>query len=644
MKRRIFAFAALLLATTSGVSGLSSAHAAAPAVGSFTRMNATMDQKTITIQAPSSSSPGRWSFTSSNPSVATINGNVITLVARGYSRITATQAASGQFDSVSKITELLVTKGTPTVGPLSDITVSYAAGSVKIIAPTNSSGLPWQVTNGNPSIATYKDGVLTFKNVGLTQLTFTQPANDNWNSAVARMNVSINPVKPTLGTFGNISIGLGSIGSLTLTPPTSNSSGAWSFSSSNTAVANVVGSTVYPVGIGSATITANQAQLLPYSAATTSMTMTVTGTSATVSQWQDMIYDITLTKSVVITPPASTSTGAWTYSVGDSSVATISGSTLNLLKPGTTTLTANQAATGTYNASGPFAIKITVLGVPTLAAPASIIRVAGDPSITFAAPKSNSSGAFTYSSSDPKVISVTGNLGTIVGAGTATITATQAADSYWKQGTTTFTVQVNGLVPSLGPWAAISIGVGEKKTITPPTSNSKGVWSYTSNDPTVLSVNDGVVTGLKVGSTVLMATQAASGLYGLSNIVQAPVTVTVAATPSPTPSPSATPSATSKPSVTPKPTVSPSPTSSAAAKPTVSPKPTPGSGATTGTVSVKVTTGVGSITVTSSSKTLVVFIDGEVKVMGKNAVPAGKHLVTIRDGAKVLYSKSVTVK
>ena len=621
MKRTIFAVIAAL-----GISlGLAAnAHATPPTVGSFARINATMDQRTVTIAPPSSNSPGRWSFTSSNPSVASISGDVITLLNHGYTRITATQAASGQYDGVTKVTELLVTKGTPVVGSTSDLTLSYALGSAKIAGPTNSSGLPWLVTNSNPTIATYANGLLTFKNVGILTLTFTQQSTDNWNAASATMGVTIVAVKPTLGVFGNISIGLGSVASLNLTPPTSNSKGVWSFDSSNSTVANVIGNMVYPVGIGSATITARQGQLLPYASASTSMTMTVTGSSASVNQWSDMVYDVVSNKSAPLTPPASTSPGTWSYSIADPALGTISGGVLTLLKPGITTMTASQAATGTYNASGPYTAKLTIMGAPTIATPANIVRVAGDPAIAFASPHSTSSGAFTYTSSDPKIISISGSTGTIVGAGTAIISATQAPDSFWKSGSTTFSVQVNGLVPTIAAWAPITLGLGEKKAIIAPTSNSHGIWSFNSLDPSILTIVDGVATGIKAGTTTVTGTQAAAGFYGLSNIVQTLVTVSSTATPSPSPSPS--------PSPTPKPSPSQTPTP----KPTTPVKPI--------TISLKVSTGVGSINVTSSSKTLVVFIDGEVKVMGKNLVKAGKHLVTVRDGAKILYSKSVTVK
>ena len=65
--------------------------------------------------------------------------------------------------------------------------------------------------------------------------------------------------------------------------------------------------------------------------------------------------------------------------------------------------------------------------LPTLSNFSVTSRATGDAPFTLTAPTSNSAGAFTYSSSNPAVATVSGSTVTIVGAGTTTITATQAA-------------------------------------------------------------------------------------------------------------------------------------------------------------------------------------------------------------------------
>ena len=72
-------------------------------------------------------------------------------------------------------------------------------------------------------------------------------------------------------------------GSFTIADPSSSSSGAFSYSISNSGVATISGNTVTPVGIGSATITATQAADSTYASASTTFSLTVTenGTSVT---------------------------------------------------------------------------------------------------------------------------------------------------------------------------------------------------------------------------------------------------------------------------------------------------------------------------------------------------------------------------
>ena len=62
----------------------------------------------------------------------------------------------------------------------------------------------------------------------------------------------------------------------TITAPTSNSSGAFTYTSSNTAVATVSGNTITIVGAGNSVITANQAAAAPYSAGSITATLVVT--------------------------------------------------------------------------------------------------------------------------------------------------------------------------------------------------------------------------------------------------------------------------------------------------------------------------------------------------------------------------------
>ena len=55
-------------------------------------------------------------------------------------------------------------------------------------------------------------------------------------------------------------------------------------------------------------------------------------------------------------------------------------------------------------------------------------------------------------------------------------------------------------------------------TLTPPTSNSTGAFSYTSSDPTVATISGNVVTIVGAGTTVITANQASAGSYSKGSI------------------------------------------------------------------------------------------------------------------------------
>ena len=80
---------------------------------------------------------------------------------------------------------------------------------------------------------------------------------------------------PTITTFPNLTKTLYEA-SFVLSDPTSNSTGSFSYASSNLAVATISGNTVTIVGVGTAVITATQAASAPYETGSITATLTVT--------------------------------------------------------------------------------------------------------------------------------------------------------------------------------------------------------------------------------------------------------------------------------------------------------------------------------------------------------------------------------
>ena len=86
---------------------------------------------------------------------------------------------------------------------------------------------------------------------------------------------------------------------------------------------------------------------------------------------------------------------------------------------------------------------------PTISNFTVAAKTFGDPAFTLTAPTSNSAGAFTYMSSNTSVATISGSTVTIVGGGTSTITATQAASGIYGSGSITANLVVTGPSPTI---------------------------------------------------------------------------------------------------------------------------------------------------------------------------------------------------
>jgi uncharacterized protein YjbI with pentapeptide repeats/alpha-tubulin suppressor-like RCC1 family protein len=97
--------------------------------------------------------------------------------------------------------------------------------------------------------------------------------------------------------------------------------------------------------------------------------------------------------------------------------------------------------TSAFMLSNDYAYVIT----PTITNFPNITKYTTDPSFSLTAPTSNGSGAFSYSSANTNVATISGNVVTIVGFGTTVITASQASDGVYDTGTITSTLNVVGV-------------------------------------------------------------------------------------------------------------------------------------------------------------------------------------------------------
>jgi uncharacterized protein YjdB len=362
------------------------------------------------------------------------------------------------------------------------------------------------------------------------QIRANQAITQKWTTATKTMTLTINAPAPTIGSFSDITLSIDSVSKVQLTMPKSNSTGAWTLTSSDPSIVGLEGYTIVALKTGTATITAKQSPAGGFRSASVSMKVTIQAVAPTtaVGEFKEITTELDpgATKLIPFKAPTSNSPAAWVFTSSDPTIASVNGLNLIATKPGTITLTATQAASGNYDASGPIAIKVRILGKQTLTAPANVTKLVGDPALKIVYPTSLSNGAWSATSSAPTIVAINNGNMQFDNAGRAVITLSQPATDTYTATSTTFEVLVIGTPPTIGAFSPLAVGVGEKLT-TPvtPQSNSTGKWIFASSDPTIVSIVDNVITGVKAGTAIISAYQEPAGKYGQSPTVQTNITV-----------------------------------------------------------------------------------------------------------------------
>ena len=326
-------------------------------------------------------------------------------------------------------------------------------------------------------------------------------------------------------TFGDASFAI-------TTRPTSNSDGAITYSSGNTAVATIdaSGNFITLVGEGDVSFNATQAATAQYLGSTiTSNTLTVARGTSTLSS---STFAVASSKTfgdasfAITTRPTSNSDGVITYSSSNTAVATIdaSGNFITLVGAGDVSFNASQVQTNQYNAASITSNTLTVArGTSTLSS--STFTVASSKTILDASfaittqPTSNSTSPIVYSSSNTSVatIDASGNFITIVGLGDVSFNATQEQTSQYLSATkTSNTLTVSKATPTLAFVSPPTTkNVTDAAFTVTASSASSGAVTYSSSNTSFATVNPstGLVTLKSAGTVTITASQASTATY-----------------------------------------------------------------------------------------------------------------------------------
>ncbi|HEY6007096.1 MAG TPA: MBG domain-containing protein, partial [Geobacteraceae bacterium] len=359
------------------------------------------------------------SYASSNPAVAMVSGNTVTILGAGTASITASQGGDGNYAAATAVTQtLVVNKATANV-TLGSLTTTYDGTPRPATASTVPAGLAVNLTYNGLATAPSAAGSYA---VVATVNDANYQGSANGTLTVAKADQTIAFAALPAKTYGDPSFAL---------TATATSGLSVSYASSNPAVATVSGSTVTILGAGTATITASQGGDGNYNPASSvaqalvvnKTTLNVTAAnvsrvygganptfSVTYSGFVNGDTQSALTGSPSLTTSATPASPAGTYPIVPS-VGTLDAAnyTFEFINGTLTIIKAEQT------------INFTPLASQTY----------GDPSLTLAA-TATSGLVVSYTSSNPAVATVSGNTVTIVGAGTTTITASQVGDANYN--------------------------------------------------------------------------------------------------------------------------------------------------------------------------------------------------------------------
>ena len=402
-------------------------------------------------------------------------------------------------------------------------TVTLTQKTITLVPPASNSPGAWSIEFDNPKIATANGLNLTLLSAGTSIIRYVQAASGAYNAAHRSSRLTVSPGVPTLGVFKDQSVTLAQR-TFNLVAPTSPSDGSWSYSSLDLSVATVLGSTVTLLDGGDISIRATQSPTMNWLTASATMKLTVTAPSPMVGTFSDITLSIDSVSKVELILPTSTSTGTWTLTSADPSVASINGLTVTALKSGTTKISAKQAPNGGFR-SIIVTMNVTILAVdPVVTASGFLDRTLeitpGTPQqISLAAPVSNSPGVWTFTSSDAAIASINGNSLSALKPGKVTVTAVQSpALKFGASKPFTISVFVKGRQSLTAPANVEKLAGDPDVAIAYPTSQSTGKWNAMSSDPTIVAINGIAIKFGNAGSATIILTQEATESWIASSI------------------------------------------------------------------------------------------------------------------------------
>ena len=458
----------------------------------------------VSVVSATSSLTVSSSISAENNATYTQTGDEISITHPGKLLITFSQGGNNVYNPAQSITrEVNIIQGETVLTNFPDQNKSSDIPPFSLSPPTSNRTGDFIYSSSDLSVATVSGTTVTIIGSGQTIITATQLANSKYKSGQITMTLTMAKAQPVI-TFNDITTTYGA-NNFNLTA-SSSSTGLYSFSIADSAVATLDGNTVNIMGVGTTIVTASQVSDTNYLAATATMTLTVEKATPVIT-FNDITttfggpaFDLTATSG---------STGLYSFSIADSAVATVSGTTVTIIGSGQTIVTASQVSNTNYLAATA-TMTLTVEKATPVITFNDITTTFGGPAFDLTA-TSSSTGLYSFFFADSSVATVNGNTLSIKGAGTTIVTASQVSDTNYLAATATMTLTVNKAQPIIS-FDDVTGVVGDEVALSA-TSSSTGAITYTVANGSIGTVSGNTLSLQATGTTQITANQVSNTNY-----------------------------------------------------------------------------------------------------------------------------------
>ncbi|WOK06043.1 T9SS type A sorting domain-containing protein [Imperialibacter roseus] len=320
-------------------------------------------------------------FSSSDASVASVEGVTVSILKAGAVTITASQAGNDNYSSATATQSLTINKAAQTITFATLPAKTFGDASFELSA-SSTSGLTVAYASNDATVAKVDGTTVTILKPGSVTVTASQTGNENYLAAASvEQSLVVNKAGQTITfeplaakTYGDPAFELLASSSIGL---------PIAFSSSDPAVVSVEGNSASIVKAGAVTITASQAGNDNYNAASAEQTLAIAKAAQTITF--DELPTLQSNDAPIALVAEASSGLPVAFQSEDETIATLEGATLTITGSGTTSITATQGGDENYLAAAEVTRALVVEEVTGLNELAALIKVYPNPTESFIA-------------------------------------------------------------------------------------------------------------------------------------------------------------------------------------------------------------------------------------------------------------------